>query len=77
MEHQNYQNKCFKITYTLNKVLVKKREQVKMSFETWMDYINYLLFVRHGFEIKDLPDEPFMDYYVNFEHLFVLKKLNT
>jgi hypothetical protein len=34
-----------------------------MSFETWMDYINYLLFVRHGFEIKDLPDEPFMDYY--------------
>ena len=48
-----------------------------MSFETWMDYINYLLFVRHGFEIKDLPDEPVMDYYVNFEHLFVLKKLNT
>ena len=34
-----------------------------VSFETWIQYINYLLFSRHGFSIQDLPDEPFMDYY--------------
>ena len=34
-----------------------------MSFETWMVNVNCLLFADYGYEISDLPDEPFRDYY--------------
>jgi hypothetical protein len=33
------------------------------SFNSWMKSINTILFNKTGFEISDLPDEPFRDFY--------------
>jgi hypothetical protein len=34
-----------------------------MNFNTWLSHINTALYAKHGFDIGDLPDEPFYDYY--------------
>ena len=33
------------------------------SFNSWMKSINTILLNKTGFEISDLPDEPFRDFY--------------
>jgi hypothetical protein len=32
-------------------------------FTVWLSHINTVLRAKHGFDIGDLPDEPFYDYY--------------
>ena len=34
-----------------------------MTFLQWLTTINSVLRAKHGFDIGDLPDEPFYDYY--------------
>ena len=34
-----------------------------VPFTEWLSHINTVLRAEHGFDIGDLPDEPFYDYY--------------
>ena len=34
-----------------------------MTFLQWLAHINTILRAKYGFDIGDLPDEPFYDYY--------------